>query len=120
MGDDSEPLEYATPATNGEASRSNWPVGIYVAALLWAAMSMLYYTAITTAYADEAGAHSRTQFALLACAGARLVWARHRAERNRGWVFYVAILFFAPAIWAIVANPIATVSRRVLGGPLLP
>jgi hypothetical protein len=56
--------------------QSSWPVGIYLIALLWAAVTMRFYTAATVAYGDENFAEFRTQIALLTCAALRLVWAR--------------------------------------------
>jgi len=101
-------------------AESSWPVGFYVIALLWAFATMRYYTAATTAYREESFAQLRTQLPLLACATTRLVWARCRREQGKGWVFYVALLLFAPVLWAVLSPPLARLGRMLWGGPLIP
>jgi hypothetical protein len=101
-------------------ARSSWPLGLYTLALLWALVTMRFYTATTTSYREESNAELRAQLALLTCATLRLVWARRRGEDGRGWVFYVVLLLCAPILWAMIAHPLATLGRTFWGRPLIP
>ena len=94
---------------------STWSVALYVFALLWALVTMRYYTAATTVYRGENLAQLRTQIALLACATLRLVWARCRREQGKGWMFYVVLLFLAPILWAVVSPALARFGRSLWG-----
>jgi len=120
MAEDLQPLEYATQPEGKAVLESRWPVGIYVVALIWSAVTMRFYTAATVVYGDENFAQFRTQVALLICAVLRIVWARRRREQGRGWIFYVVILFLSPVIWAIASAPIAKLGHIVWGRPLMP
>jgi len=62
---------------------------------------MYAYVAMSIAYKDDQIAQWRTQFALVTCAGLRLVWARYRRHQGRGWIFYVIALFLSPLAWAL-------------------
>ena len=99
--------------------KSSWPVGLYLFALIWAFVTMRIDTAFTTAYRSEAIAELRTQLPLLACAAARLAWARWRREQGRGWVFYVVLLFAAPVLWAVLSPPLGQLGRMLWGGPII-
>jgi len=109
------PLDYSqqTPA------KSTWPVGLYVFALLWALVTMRFYSAVTTAYREENDAQLRTQVPLLVCAAIRLIWARCRREKGKGWLFYVVLLLLSPILWAVVSPAIARLGRILWGKPLI-
>jgi hypothetical protein len=102
------------------APKSAWPVGVYTWALVWATVTMRWYTAATTSYRDENLAQLRTQLPLLACAALRLAWARYRGEQGRGWIFYVALLLGAPVLWAVASPYLGSLGRTLWGGPLIP
>jgi hypothetical protein len=111
------PLGYSQVPFGSERA-STWPVRLYVAALLWAFVTV--YVIAPPPYSDERWPRLRTQLALLGCAAARLVWAQRKREQGRGWVFYVAVLFLAMPIWLLIAPPLSTIGRRVWGVPLIP
>jgi hypothetical protein len=113
MDDPPHPLSYS----RHEAEESSWPVGIYLGALLWAFITMRWYTAVTTGYRDESLAQFRTQVALLGCALLRLVWARLRRERGIRWAFYIALLVLSPILWAFVSPALGRLGRSLWGGP---
>src|SRR5690349_17613586 len=100
--------------------KSSWPIGLYVFALLWAFVTMRFYTATTTAYGEENVAQLRAQLPLLACAAVRLAWARSRREQGKGWVFYVVLLLLAPVLWAVFSPALGRLGRTLWGGPLIP
>jgi membrane protein YdbS with pleckstrin-like domain len=110
-----EPMDY-----HSQKPTSNWPAGWYITALVWAFLTLTVASAMTTAYREENAANTRTQFPLLLCAAGQLVWARYRGERSKSWIFYIAVLVAAVPIWYLVAPPIASVARSILGRPLIP
>src|SRR5687768_12443655 len=111
-----QPLDYSSQG--GPAS--NWPTGWYVAALVWAFVTLNLAGAATAVYREERMAEFRTQVALLFCAAARLAWARYRSERSRGWIVYVSMLVLAVPVWYLIAHPIARFAKQLMGGPLIP
>ena len=118
MADESStppPLDYSS---NG-LSPSSWPVDRYLIAMVWAGVSMRFYTAATVSYSDENWAQFRTQVALLTCAGLRLVWARLRREQGKGWVFYIVLLYLAPLVWAVAAPMTGRLGTKLWHGPLI-
>jgi len=90
-------------------------VGVYLFALLWAAVTMRFYTAATVVYGDENFAEFRAQVALLACAALRLGWARRRRERGEAGYLHPAA---APGsvIWAVASPLIAWLGRKLGAG----
>lgn len=110
------PLDYShlTPAN------SNWPLRLYALALIWAVVSLRWYTAVTTSYREDSLAELRAQLPLILGAALRLAWARYRREQSKGWIFYVALLLLAPVIWALISAPLASLGRSLWGGPLIP
>jgi hypothetical protein len=99
---------------------SNWPVGWYIAALIWAFVTLHLVGHMQETYRADSMARLRTQVPLLCLAAARLVWARFRGERSKGWIFYLTILVLAVPIWELIARPIASFARSQFGGPLIP
>jgi hypothetical protein len=109
-----EVLDYAKPADN-----SNWPVRLYVGALIWAFLTLSILTPSLDGQENNA-ARMRAQVALLACAVLRLAWALHRNEKSRGWVFYVILLALAAPIWMLVEQPLWSLGRMLWGRGLNP
>ena len=101
------------------ADKSGWPVGIYIGALVWAFLTLSVFTPALDGRENNA-ARGRGQVTLLACALLRLAWALHRREKNRGWIFYVILLFLAAPIWILVEEPLWAVGRALWGRGLSP
>ena len=101
------------------AETSNWPVRLYVGALLWAFLTLSVFTPALDGRENNA-ARMRAQVALLACAVLRLAWALHRKEKSRGWLFYVVLLFLAAPIWVLVEQPLLVSWTCRLGQRLEP
>jgi hypothetical protein len=83
-----------------------WPVGLYVGALVWAFVTLHLTYELPKGPAAVARNNFRfwMQVALLACAAIRLVWARHRKEKGRGWMFYVVLLGSAAPLWFLAEH----------------
>jgi hypothetical protein len=109
-------LDYSSQRGPG----SNWPIGLYVAALIWAFVTLHVVGHMHETYREDSNARLRTQVPLLCLAAARLLWARLRGERSKGWIFYLVILVLAVPIWDWIAQPIASFARSRFGSPLIP
>ena len=110
------PLDYA----QCEPEPSSWPVRLYVAALVWAFFTFSFVGFAQETYRADSQARMRTQVPLLMLAAFRLVWARYRRDRGRGWVFYVVLLVFAAPLWELVSGPLDRLGRSFWDGPLIP
>lgn len=101
------------------ADKSSWPIWLYVAALIWAYLTLSIFTLALDGREINA-ARARGQVALLACATLRLAWALHRREKGKGWVFYVVLLFLAAPLWILVEQPLWALGRTIWGRGLNP
>jgi hypothetical protein len=96
------------------ADRSNWPIRLYIGALVWAFITLSIFTPSLDGY-ETNRARMRGQIALLACALLRLAWSLHRKEKSRGWVFYVTLLFLAAPLWLVLEQPLWSLGRTLWG-----
>ena len=83
------------------APRCNWPAKLYVAALLFAFISMGFFTPALDGRAMN-GARVAAQLAICGVLGLRLAWALLRREQSKTWIPYTVSMFFAAPIWLVV------------------
>ena len=101
-----------------EPDRSSWPAKLYIAALIWAFATLVLMPQLDGA--ENNAARLRAEMALLGCATLRLAWALHKKEKNKGWIFYITLLFLAVPIWTAIEPPLWKLGRMVWGKGLSP
>jgi hypothetical protein len=82
-----------------------WPIIIYLGALVWAFVTLAFFTHSWVAppwLAKYEARQSRIQLIVLACAAIRLAWAVHRKDNSKGWVLYVVLLTLAAPFWLLL------------------
>ncbi len=107
---------FPAPVTWGEAhdshvDRTSWPVKFYVAALLFAFVSLAICTSALDGQAMNAG-RSLAQLAICGVLALRLAWALHCREQSKMWIAYVVGMFMAVPIWLVVEPIVLSFARE--------
>jgi hypothetical protein len=95
-------LNYATAAA---PDPPGWPIGIYLAALAWAYITLSLVTQSRVAPPWQKRLERfqlRVQLVVLTCAAIRLAWAVYRKDKSRGWILYVVLLALAAPFWMLM------------------
>jgi hypothetical protein len=90
-------LSYASTAEAG-----GWPVGWYVAALVWAFVTLRFVSPYIVKRPEDLILIRfcwRVQIVFLTAAALRLVWATVRSEKSRSWILYIILLALAAPLW---------------------
>lgn len=92
-----------------DETETNWPVRLYLGALVFAFVSMLIFTtALDTIQPARGGA----QLAICGVLCFRLVCAVRWRERSKVWIPYVVGMFLAVPIWLAAEHFVFTVFGR--------
>jgi hypothetical protein len=86
---------------DSNVARTNWPVKLYIATLLFAFVSLAIFTPTLSGRAINE-ARFTAQLAICAVLGLRLVWALHRREQSKAWIPYIVAMFLAVPIWLTI------------------
>lgn len=95
---------------HSQATRTNWPVKLYIGALLFAYVSMRIFTPALDGGAMNA-ARGSSQLAICGVLGLRLAWALQRREQSKVWIPYVVAMLFAVPIWHLVEPLVRSLGR---------
>lgn len=88
----------------------SWPVRLYLGALAFAFLSLVFLTPALDGPRMNA-ARVSSQLAICGVMGLRLAWAMHRREQSKAWILYVAGMVFAVPIWMLVEPLIKSLGK---------